>query len=78
MAQSSGGFNVGDPVQLVGNPHRLGKVTAFSAPIAMTATQTMPMPYVKFPGSICSEVHHIDCLKICKCVDRIPKGVSRC
>jgi hypothetical protein len=72
-----GGFNIGDPVQLIGNPRRLGRVTAFTAPIT-SASGTESMPYVVFPGSCLAQPFEPIAMRVCKCVTRIPKGVSKC
>lgn len=71
------GFNIGDPVRLIGGFGMLGKVTAFATPI-LASTGLVDMPYVVFPGSPMAQAHLASRLRICKCVDRIPKGVSKC
>jgi hypothetical protein len=72
-----GGFNIGDPVQLIGNPRRLGRVTAFTTPIT-SASGTVCMSYVVFPGSCLAQPYEAFAMRVCKCVTRIPKGVSKC
>jgi hypothetical protein len=74
-----GGFNIGDPVQLIGNPRRMGRVTAFTTPITSAASGTaVRMSYVVFPGSCLAQPYAAFAMRVCKCVTRIPKGVSRC
>lgn len=77
----TGGFNIGDPVQLVWNLSRLGKVTAFTTPI-VTATAASDMgvcmAYIVFPGSCLAQPYDAASLRLCKCATRIPKGVSKC
>jgi len=73
-----GGLNIGDPVQLTWNPSRLGKVTAFTAPVTAALDAMVCMAYVVFPGSCLAQPYDADCLRVCKCVTRIPKGVSKC
>jgi hypothetical protein len=74
----TGGFNLGDPVQLTWNPSRLGKVTAFTTPITSAVGAAVRMAYVVFPGSCLAQPYEASCLQVCKCVTRIPKGVSKC
>ena len=71
------GFNVGDPVRLIGGVGMLGKITAFATPITYS-TGLVIMPYVVFPGSPMAQAHIGSALRICKCATRIPKGVSKC
>lgn len=73
-----GGFSIGDPVQLTWNPSRLGRVIAFTAPVTPTVDTAVCMPYVVFPGNRISQPFDASSLRVCKCVTRIPKGVSKC
>ena len=77
MVQSSCGLNVGDPVQLIRNPRRVGRVIAFTTPMS-SASETWSMPYVRFPGSRIAQPYDAASLRVCKCATRIPKGVSKC
>ena len=77
MVQSSCGLNVGDPVQLIDDLKRVGKVTVFTPPVTCAGV-TRPWPYVVFPDSPQAKEYHPDSLRICKCATRILKGVSKC
>jgi len=70
-----GGFNVGDPVQLVGDPGRVGKVTVFTPPITHSQGKVC-WPYVVFSDSPLAHSYYPASLRICKCATRIPKKES--
>ncbi len=78
VLNNADGFLIGDPVQLIGNPKRVGRVTAFTPPVTHPQLGTAPMPYVVFPESPLAQPFYAHALRVCKCVTRIPKGVSKC
>lgn len=74
-------FNIGDPVQLVSNRNRVGKViglidpTCDSMGVPMRFAQVVVRPPLK---KYTSCVYHVDELILCHCANRAMKRVDQC
>lgn len=71
-------FVVGDPIQAILNSNVLGIVTRIiEGQYDWVGSTQMSLVYVRLIGCKVEAVYCPNELRICKCVTRIPKGVSR-
>ena len=68
----NGGLIVGDPVQMIGYPQKLGRVTGFTKPINGMHGTTIAMPFVRFVGKSYPVALIPRTLQVCSCVIRVP------
>jgi hypothetical protein len=73
-------FVVGDPVQATHAPHLLGKVVRVTEAACDWAGTPMQLAlvFVKLIVGDAVIAYYPEELRVCKCVARIPKGVSKC
>ena len=71
-------FQVGDPVETLQNPKGFGVVTHANSGFEADGDGSHPLLGVRMAGHSAGLAFRIDELRLCKCKDRIPLGVSQC
>ena len=73
-------FQVGDPVETLENPKGFGVVTHANSGYEAGSDAPSPHPLlgVRMLGEKAGLAFRTDELRLCKCKDRIPLGVSQC
>ncbi len=71
-------FQVGDPVETLGNPKGFGVVTHANSGFVADSDSIRPLLGVRMIEGEGDMAFCTDELRLCKCKDRIPLGVSQC
>ncbi len=66
------GFEVGDPVYLVSNPAKVGKVRSFCTPTNISATESASLVNVTWIDEVPAREQYHGGIRLCKCKMRIP------